>query len=131
MDLRFFLCSAMAASLLSCAKETDDEDYRPASIEFRDGSGYTFLSDTFAMGDTLHVGVIVNEGSEALRTFYADRRYDAGPSERFDSLRMDGFPFVYDTLLVLRDAPGTEKWIFTAEEYNGDRTARILTFVTQ
>lgn len=128
-----FLCAALLAfgMLPSCTKDGDDEVYAPASIVFRTDAGYTFTNDTLDAGDTVHLGVIINEGSEPLRTFYAHFADNGGPAQLFDSLPMSAFPFVYDTSIVLNDTPGSEKWTFTAQEENGDRTQRILTLVTQ
>lgn len=124
------------ASLLwatSCTKDQDQENtgYRAASITFRQDSGYTYLNDTFPAGDTLRIGVTVDQGSEHLYTFRLDRKYDNGPVMHIDTVAIPAVPFIYDTMLVLRNQPGTEQWSFIAVEGNGDLTKRSLTFTTQ
>ncbi|MBS1582009.1 MAG: hypothetical protein JST66_07420 [Bacteroidetes bacterium] len=135
MDARpFLLLSALiAASILpSCAKEDDGPaSDEPATIAFRSDSGYVHTSGTYDAGDTLHVEVTVTKGSEDLRTFFVERRYDNNDAVRFDSVPIDGSPFHYDTVMVLRAQAGTEKWTFIGEEEGGDRSLRSLTITTQ
>lgn len=115
----------------ACTKDQDDQGYRAASITFRSDSGYTYLDDTLPVGDTIHIGVTVEEGSERLYTFMVNRTYDTGQPQRMDSLPIPGAPFHYDTTVVLRDQPGVERWTFIAVEGNGDRTQRYLTLTAQ
>lgn len=135
MDARpFLLLSALiAASILpSCAKEDDGPGSdEPADIAFRSDSGYVHADGTYDAGDTLHVGVTITEGSDALRMFFVERKYDNDAAVRFDSLPVGGSPFHYDTVMVLRAQAGTEKWTFIGEEPDGDRTLRSLTITTQ
>ena len=115
----------------SCTKDQDDQGYRAASITFRSDSGYTYLDDTLLVGDTIHIGVTVEEGSKRLYTCLVNRTYDSGQPQRMDSLHIPGAPFHYDTTIVLRGQPGLERWSFIAVEGNGDRTQRYLTLTAE
>ncbi len=114
-----------------CTKDQDDQGYRAASFKFKSDSGYTYLDDTHPVGDTIHIGVTVEEGSKRLYTFLVNRTYDAGQPQRMDSLHIPSAPFYYDTTFVLRDQPGVERWTFIAVEGNGDRTQRHLTLTAE
>lgn len=114
-----------------CTKDQDDQGYRAASFTFRSDSGYTYLDDTLPVGDTIHIGVTVEQGSERLYTYLVNRTYDAEQPQRMDSLRIPGVPFYYDTTIVLRGQPGIERWTFIAMEGNGDRTQRHLTLTAE
>lgn len=135
MNVRpFLLLSALiaASALPSCSKESDDPGTdEPATIAFRSDTGYVHANGTYDAGDTLHVEVTVTEGSDGLRTFYVERKYDTNDAVRFDSVPIDGSPFHYDTVMVLRAQAGVEKWTFIGEEDNGDRSLRSLTITTQ
>lgn len=126
-------CLALMGLLLlgACLKDQDDAGYRAADIEFKSDSGYTYLNDTLPAGDSIRVGVTVTEGSERLYTFLVDRKYDNGPVQHIDTLPMHVKPFHLDTVLLLRDVPGVERWTFIAVEGNGDRTQRHLSITTQ
>ena len=114
-----------------CTKDQDDQGYRSASITFRSDSGYTYLNDTLPVGDTIHIGVTVEEGSERLYTYLVNRAYDAAQTLRMDSLRISSMPFYHETTIVLRNQPGVERWTFIAVEGNGDRTLRHLTLTAE
>lgn len=133
MRTMLFASAAIACLLLGngCTKDQDDAGYRAAKITFATGSGYTYKNDTFPAGDTIRIGVTVQEGSKQLRTFLVHRSYNGGPAQRMDSLPIHTMPFRYDTLYALRHQPGTEQWTFSAVEGNGDLTKRSLTFTTQ
>lgn len=135
MNVRPFLLLAAliaASALPSCTKEDDGPGRdEPATIAFRSDTGYVHTSGTYNAGDTLHVEVTVTKGSDDLRTFYVERKYDTNDAVRFDSVPIDGSPFHYDTVMVLRDQVGTEKWTFIGEEEGGDRSLRTLTITTQ
>ncbi len=114
-----------------CKKDQDDQNYRAVSFTFKSDSGYTYLDDTLPVGDTIRIGVTVEEGSRRIYTFLVNRTYDAAQPQRMDSLRIPGSPFHYDTTIVLRGQPGVERWTFIAVEGNGDRSQQYLTFTTQ
>ncbi len=116
-----------------CTKDQDQADtgYRAAAITFRQDSGYTYLNDTFPAGDTVRIGVTVDQGTEHLVTFRVDRKYDNGPVVHMDTVPIPAVPFHHDAIYVLRNQPGVEQWSFIAVESNGDLTKRSLTFTTQ
>lgn len=115
-----------------CTKDDpDDPDYRAASINFRSDSGYTYLNDTLPVGDTIHIGVTVEEGSEHLHYFLVERTYAPDQPQRMDSLPIPSVPFHYDTTVVLRGQPGVERWAFITVEGNGYTTLRNLTLTVE
>lgn len=118
-------------SSTGCTKDQDDEGYRSASIVFKSDSGYTYLNDTLLAGDTIRIGVTIDEGSKRLYTFLANRNFDSGQPQRMDSLHISSVPFHYERQVVLRGQPGVERWTFIAVEGNGDRTQRSLTITTE
>lgn len=113
-----------------CEKEQPEGDHA-ADITYRSDSGYTYLSDTVSVSDTLLVGVIITEGSDALQSFFVDVAYDGGVRIRQDSLPVGSDPFTFDKQVITRDQPGTETWWFTVKEYDGDFTTRNLVFTVQ
>jgi hypothetical protein len=121
----------VAAALLACTKDEAVDGSSAANITFRTDSGFVFRNDTVGLGDTLRVGVIVNEGTDALDHFFLSVAYDGGSSTYTDTLEVNTNPFAFQTSLVMRQQAGTEKWTFTVQEPDGDRTLRSLTFLVQ
>ena len=129
--LPLFGIACLLWSSTGCTKDQEDTGYRAANITFRQDSGYTYLNDTLPAGDTIRIGITVEEGSERLYTFLIDRKYNSDAVQHIDTMPIPSVPFYHDTLFVLRDQPGTEQWTFKAVEGNGDLTSRSLTFTTQ
>jgi hypothetical protein len=117
--------------LLACTKDEAVDGSSAASITFRTDSGHVFMNDTVGLGDTLRVGVIVNDGTDALDHFFLSVAYDGGLTEYRDTVPVNSDPFTYEAMLIMRQQAGTEKWTFTVQEPDGDRTLRSLTFLVQ
>ncbi len=121
----------VATVLLACTKDEAVDGSSAANISFRTDSGHVFMNDTVGLGDTLHVGVIVNEGTDELDYFFLSVAYDGGVPTYKDTLIVDMNPFAFQTSLIMRQQAGTEKWTFTVQEPDGDLTLRSLTFIVQ
>ena len=133
--MRVFLLTIVIFSGLflstACTKEQDDQGYQAAKISYSTANGYVYKNDTFPAGDTIRIGVTVEQGTKHLKTLLVYRKYNGGTAQRRDSLPLNAMPFHYDTTYVLHDQPGTEQWTWTVVENNGDRTSRSLLFTTQ
>lgn len=113
----------------SCQKDEGTPVASGVSIVFRTDSGHTFASDTVTQGDTLRIGAVITEGSDALYRFYLSVSYDSATAIGLDTVNVNANPFSYEAVHVTRMQPGSEQVIFTVEEPDGDRTTRRLTFV--
>lgn len=113
----------------SCQKDEGMPVASGVSIEFRTDSGHTFASDTVPQGDTLRIGAIITEGSDALDRFYLSVSFDNAAAVGQDTVDVDSDPFYYEAVHVTRSQPGSEQVVFTVEESDGDRTTRRLTFI--
>ncbi len=123
---------ALAITLWSASCNRDDaEPTVNPTIAFLSDSGYTFQSDTMALGDTLIVGVRINKGDDGLNTFKVISKYDNAAEVVVDSLSIGSDEFAFDKAILLRSVAGTEKWTFWVQETDGDVIRRSLTFVVQ
>lgn len=114
-----------------CQKEDATDATKAAYIAFVTDSGFVYRDDTLPLADTLHVGIIATEGSDALRTLYVELTYDNEQPVRQDSVHVTGNPFSYQRTIHTRAQAGKEKWSFTVQESDGDRTKRSLTLTVQ
>ncbi|HRF82448.1 MAG TPA: hypothetical protein PL070_20475 [Flavobacteriales bacterium] len=123
---------SLATTLFSASCDRDDT--KPTvnpTIEFVVAEGYTYLSDTVAMGDTLLVGVRINRGDDGLNTFKVISTYDGGNETVVDSLSIGSDTFAFDKSIRTRSQEGVERWTFWVRETDGDVIRRSLTFVVQ
>ncbi len=117
---------ALALLLCSCEKDEGDEGYRAAGITFRSDSGYTHTDDTVGVGDTLHIGAMVAEGSERLQTVYVEFALNGGNWVKHDTVAFSQNPLAVDVRPVMGTSPRTETWSILAVERNGNTTRRNL-----
>ncbi|MBL7964772.1 MAG: hypothetical protein JNM31_13120 [Flavobacteriales bacterium] len=126
--------SLFAALLLvgvaACEDEQVDPD-APVSITFRADRGCTYGNDTVTAGDTLLVRVVASQGTNSMRWMRVFKSYDGGPDQRTDSVSINEDPFTLNKHIVLRFAPGSERWTFSVLKSNGDAVQRSLTFTVQ
>jgi hypothetical protein len=126
---------ALAAFLLvffaSCVRDDPAKPEKNPTIDFKTDSGYVFLSDTFPLNDTLHVGVMIVRGDDPIHTFKVLSSYDGTPEVMTDSLRIPSGSFTFDKTIITRGVAGTEKWTFWVQEHDGDIIRRALTFTVQ
>lgn len=120
---------SLFAVFASCQKDEGTPVASGVSIEFRTDSGHTSMSDTVPQGDTLRIGAIITEGTDALERFYLSVSFDSATAVGQDTVNVDSNPFHYEAVHVIRHQPGSEQVIFTVEEPDGDRTTRRLTFI--
>lgn len=117
-------------ALTACERDNDGPSVNP-KISFAEGPGYTYMSDTVGMQDTLLVGVTVRKGDDHVHTFKVLSSYDGAPDVVVDSLPIGIDLFEFDKMIVTRNVAGTEKWTFWVRESDGDVMKRSLTFVVQ
>lgn len=115
---------------IGCTKEEEDPTRR-VRIDFLTDSGLVYMNDTVGLADTLHVGVMCTAGNDALERLFIAVEPDDSAARAVDTVAISGDPFTWNGHLVTRPFAGTERWTFTVEEGDGDRTGRSLTFVVQ
>lgn len=125
-----FALLLVAVALQACDKDNEVDGSSAADISFRVDTSYAYQNDTVSAGDTLLVQMAAAEGTDELETFLLGVSYDGAPIIGKDTTAINQNPYLYEATIVTRPVAGTEKWSFTVEEPDGDRTTRSLTFVT-
>jgi hypothetical protein len=124
------LAPLITAVCIGCTKEEEDPTRR-VRIDFLTDSGLVYMNDTVGLADTLRVAVQCTAGNDALERLYVSVAKDDSAAQAVDTIGVNADPFTWEGELVMRPFAGTERWTFTVEEGDGDRTARSLTFVVQ
>jgi hypothetical protein len=129
--VRSVLCAVLLGLLLTACEKEDDKPSVNPTIEFRTDSGYTYLSDTVGIQDTMIVGVVIRRGDDQMHHFKVTVAYDAGPTVDVDSIPMGSDNFEFDKVIITRDMAGSERWSFVVVENDGDILRRSLTFAVE
>ena len=128
----FFLLICAAPGLSSCKKETDA--HIPPDMSFKTAAGYTHSDATIPQGDSVLIGVTVTKTEDDLRTFNVSYAYDAGSSTTFSNYTMTTAEYTgydHDFTIHSRNQAGTEKWIFTVTDRDGNVTQKSITLTVQ
>lgn len=117
------------AMLGGCKKETDPRV--PPSMSFKNGTGYTYTNDTVGLSDTLNIGVIIEKTEDPLIALNVSVAYDGGSSATVHNGDISGDHVEYDQQVITRAQAGSEKWIFSVTDRDGNITTRNLVLTVE
>jgi hypothetical protein len=121
------------ALITSCKKETDA--HIPPDLAFKTGGNYTAGDATVTAGDSILVGIIVTKKEDDLRTFNISYAYDgASSTTTFYNYTMTTAEYTgydHDFWITTRSTPGTERWVFTVTDRDGNLAQRTINLTVQ
>ena len=118
---------------MSCKKNVDP--HTPPDMAFKTGVGYTSGDATILHGDSVKVGIVITKTEDDLRTFNISYAYDGASSSTtylnytMTSAEYGGFD--HDYWIHSRNVAGSEKWIFTVVDRDGNMTQKSITLTVQ
>lgn len=121
-----FLLLGLSLTFTAC-KEDERE---PPEVEFKTGSGYTFANATVGQGDSLMVGITATKTEDELMSYNVSYAYDGATttttSQNFSI--PDGVDtYDKDVTIVTRSQAGSERWVFTVTDRDGNITTKEFT----
>lgn len=130
-----FACSILfTAFIFSCKKNTDA--HVPPDLSFATGGSYTAADRTIVHGDSILVGVRIVKKEDDLRTLNISYSYDGGSSitwapgsHTMTTAEYGGYSG--DFKIYTRNVAGTEKWIFTVTDRDGNLAQKSITLTVQ
>lgn len=131
--LKISIAAILAITVISCKKNQDA--HVPPDMTFKTSAGYTSGNVTVNQGDSVLVGVVITKTEDDLRTLNLSYAYDGASSSTtswtytMTSAEYTGFD--HDYWIHSRNQAGTEKWIFTVVDRDGNMTQKSLTLTVQ
>lgn len=127
-----FLFAALL--MVACKKEVDA--HIPPDVQWIQTAGHTYGDNvTAAPGDTLLVGVKATLTEDPLKSLNVSVAYDGSNStETFYNevlQESDYNGFSRDVQIIMRDTTGTEKWIFSIVDRDGNITQKKMNITVQ
>jgi hypothetical protein len=124
----FFIVTALA-----CKKNKDA--HVPPDVVFKTGTGYTSGDATVAKGDTVTVGIIATKTEDDLKSYNASYAYDGATTTitffNYYLQASEYSSYSKDLDIVTRNQTGSEKWVFSVVDRDGNITQKTITLTVQ
>ena len=130
-----FMAVFVAASVIllsSCKKEEDERV--PPDLSFNMGVGYTFADKTVLVDDSVIIGAIATRKEDDLKSFNISVLYDGALAANYFTYFMTAAETGYyakELRIKTRSQTGTEKWIFSVTDKDGNITQKTITLTVQ
>ena len=130
----FYLTAcALFISAFSCKKKKDA--HVPPHVVFKTGTGYTSADATVPKQDTLKVGITATKTEDDLKSYNASYLYDGtSTTTTFYNYLLSSSEYTSyskDLQIITRNQAGTEKWVFSIVDRDGNITQKSFTLTVQ
>ena len=126
--LLVLLCSAMLLSI-SCKKKKADP-HVPPDVVLKSGGAYTDADKTVNRKDTILVGITATKTEDNLKSYNVSYYYDgATVSTTFYNYLLtadEANSYSKDIKIGTRDQAGSEKWVFSIVDRDGNITQKTI-----
>jgi hypothetical protein len=123
VSLFFTLCS------VSCKKKKVDQ-HIPPDMVFKSGGIYTNADRTLNKKDTITVGITATKTEDDLKSYNVSYYYDAGTTSttffNYFLTSNEINSYSHDIKIIARDQSGTEKWVFSIVDRDGNITQKTI-----
>ncbi len=114
---------------LSCKKKKKDA-HVPPDVVFKTGGIYTSGDRTLNKKDTITVGIIATKTEDDLKSYNVSYAYDGNATSTtfynyvLSSGEANGYS--HDVQIIARNQAGSEKWIFSIVDRDGNLTQKTI-----
>ena len=125
---------ALTVGFTTSCKDEEEDERVPPDLSFKTGANYTFANKIVGMGDSVLVGCVVTKKEDDLKSFNISVSYDGGAlSTRFNHFTTGAEVggYAHDYWIVTRSQAGTEKWVFTVVDKDGNQTQKNIVLTVQ
>jgi hypothetical protein len=129
----YFIAFFLLLGVLSCKKKKDA--HVPPNVVFKTGANYISDNATVTKQDTLTVGIVATKTEDDLKSYNASCAYDgASNTVTFYNYFMSASEYEHydkDLQIVTRPQAGTEKWVFSIVDRDGNITQKSFTLTVK
>ncbi len=115
----------------SCKKD----EHKPPTITLKSGVGYTSVDATVAKNQTIKVGITADKVEDDMLTYNVSYAYDGATttvtSQTFSLTGSEQQHYDKDVTFNTRNQNGTEKWIFTITDKDGNIAQKQIVLTVQ
>ena len=121
-------------TLISCKKKKVDP-HVPPDVVFKTGGIYTSGDRTVNKKDTITVGITATKTEDDLKSYNVSYAYDGNAtSTTFYNYLLttdEATGYDHDVQIVARNQAGTERWIFSIVDRDGNLTQKTIILTVQ
>lgn len=118
------LVLGMSLTFVACKKD----EREPPAVSFKTGAGYTFGNATVGRLDSILVGITATKTEDELSTYNVSYAYDgATTTTTSQNFTISTDSYDKDVTIITRNQAGTEKWVFTVTDRDGNITSKEFT----
>ena len=123
----------MVLLMTSCKKDKDPRI--PPDMVFKTGSGYISADAVVNLQDTLTVGIIATKTEDDLKSFNVSYAYDGSATTTtfynyyLQSSEINSYS--HDVQIITRNQAGSERWVFSIVDRDGNITQKSITLTVQ
>lgn len=119
---------------ISCKKPKTDPRV-PPDVKFKTGTGFTVSDITIKKNDTLKVGITSTKTEDNLKSYNVSYAYDgASSTTNFFNYFLQESEYSYyekDIQIISRNQNGTERWVFSIVDRDGNLTQKTIVLTVQ
>lgn len=129
----FLLLTALMAVSYSCKKKTDA--HVPPKVDFKTGGSYTSGDKTVAKLDSIYVGINATKTEDDLRSYNISVAYDGASATttyyQYYLSSSEYNSFSKDKWIKTRNQAGSERYVFSIQDKDGNITQKTITLTVQ
>jgi hypothetical protein len=119
--------------LTACKKNVDP--HIPPDVVFKTDAGYAYSDATVGLEDTLKVGIIATKTEDDMKSYNVSYAYDGSTSTttfyNYLLTPAEYTSYAHDVDIVTRTIPGSERWVFTIVDRDGNITQKTINLTVQ
>lgn len=127
------LLSIVTLTMTACNKEKDP--HVPPDVQFKTDAGYTYADAAAGMQDTLLVGIVATKTEDDLKSYNVSYAYDGATttttSYNYLMTEAEYTGYSGDVQIITRNQAGSEKWVFSIVDRDGNITQKSFTLTVQ
>ena len=133
--ISILICSVVLVVMgFSCKKKKVDK-HIPPDVSFKTAAKFITGDCTLAKKDTVWVGIIATKTEDDLKSYNASYAYDgATTTTTFFNYYLVASEYAYyakDLQIITRNQAGSERWVFSVVDRDGNITQKTINITVQ
>ena len=128
-----FIFLPIAIISIACKKQNDP--HIPPDVVFKTGGNYTSTDLTVGLEDTLTIGIVATKTEDDMKSYNVSYAYDGSTTTTtFYNYLLDATEYTsysHDIDITTRNQAGTERWVFSIVDRDGNITQKTINLTVQ